>query len=341
MRKKLFKLNFLSLLLSFLIICNQNLIYAKAKKTPKLSNTSITLQIEKSKKLSVKNTKKKIKWSSSNKKIAVVSKSGKVTAKNIGKTTITAKISKKKLKCKVTVKKKPYRYVHHSTAYYKNRRNEIYKELGINNSMKPQYICFLLAKWACDNVEYSDEDADAISLYNKKKMNFSNWTKDDLGQSYQQALDMKTAVCAGYSRLYEFLLDGAGIECKFYKNSIHAWNHVKIDNKWYAVDVTCMDQADSIPDTGEGGRYEMNCFLVPDEYMPFCFSFEDKAVATDYRFFKTIYEELIAYEKANPDTGISASTHWDSNGNFHGLEAEYIGFDYHYNPWFTATWVNY
>lgn len=106
MKQKIFKLSFLSLLLSFLIICNQNLIYAKAKKAPKLSKTSITLQVGQSKKLSVKNTKKKIKWSSSNKKIAIVSKNGKVTAKKIGKATITAKTGKKKLRCKITVKKK-------------------------------------------------------------------------------------------------------------------------------------------------------------------------------------------------------------------------------------------
>lgn len=51
MKQKIFKLSFLSLLLSFLIICNQNLIYAKAKKAPKLSKTSITLQVGQSKKI--------------------------------------------------------------------------------------------------------------------------------------------------------------------------------------------------------------------------------------------------------------------------------------------------
>ena len=346
MKQKIFKLSFLSLLLSFLIICNQNLIYAKTKKAPKLSKTSITLQVGQSKKLSVKNTKKKIKWSSSNKKIAIVSKNGKVTAKKIGKATITAKTGKKKLRCKITVKKRPYRYIHHSTAYYKNRRNEIYKELGINKSMKPQYICFLLAKWECDNVEYSDKDSDTISYYKKHDLDFSDWKQDDLGQSYQQALDMKTAVCGGYSKLYKFLLDGVGIENKAYRNSIHAWNHVKIDGKWYAVDVTCMDQACSIPDCNndEGVRYEMNCFLIPDKYAPFNCNTDgtiSTTLANDYRFFNTIYEAFLAYANAHPDEEDIIPKCWDKNGNFHGSIGDYVSPDYRYNPWFTGTWVNY
>lgn len=74
--------------------------------TPKLSKKSILMYMKESKKLSVKNNKKKkkVKWSSSDKSVVTVSKNGKINAKKIGKAVITAKVGKKKLKCKVSVR---------------------------------------------------------------------------------------------------------------------------------------------------------------------------------------------------------------------------------------------
>ncbi len=70
---------------------------------PKLSKKSATLNVGKSLKLTLKNNKKKVKWSTSNKKVATVS-NGKITAKGAGKATITAKVGSKKYTCKITVK---------------------------------------------------------------------------------------------------------------------------------------------------------------------------------------------------------------------------------------------
>lgn len=74
-------------------------------KAPKLSMTKLSLKVGESKKLTVKNAKKKVKWSSSKKKVAVVSAKGVVKAKQEGTTNVIAKVGSKKLKCKVTVKK--------------------------------------------------------------------------------------------------------------------------------------------------------------------------------------------------------------------------------------------
>ncbi len=84
---------------------------ASAKAKPSLSQKKITLKVGKTKKLKVKNLKKKAKvtWKSSKKKVATVSKKGVVKARKKGKAVITAKFSYKKkpvtLKCQVTVKK--------------------------------------------------------------------------------------------------------------------------------------------------------------------------------------------------------------------------------------------
>lgn len=73
--------------------------------TLKLSSSTLTLEVGKTKTLKVTGTKSKITWSSSKKAVATVSSKGLVTAKATGKATITASIAGKKLTCAVTVKK--------------------------------------------------------------------------------------------------------------------------------------------------------------------------------------------------------------------------------------------
>ena len=96
---------------------------AAAKKTVKLSKTSLKITQNKGYKLSVKNTSKKaeIKWSSSDKKVVTVkaSKNKKsATVKPVattGSAIVTAKVGKKKYNCKVSV----------SIAQKANRFNEL------------------------------------------------------------------------------------------------------------------------------------------------------------------------------------------------------------------------
>lgn len=82
-------------------------ITTQAASRPKLSKSSLTMTVGESKKLTVKNTKKVIKWVTGNKKVAVVVKTGKksakVTAKKPGSIKITAKVAGKSLNCKVKV----------------------------------------------------------------------------------------------------------------------------------------------------------------------------------------------------------------------------------------------
>lgn len=69
----------------------------------RLSKTSLTLKVGQSKQLTVKGTKKAVKWSVSNGKIVKVTKKGKVTAKKAGTAKVYAKVKGKKLTCKVKV----------------------------------------------------------------------------------------------------------------------------------------------------------------------------------------------------------------------------------------------
>lgn len=81
----------------------------------------------------------------------------------------------------------------------------------------------------------------------------------------------RTAVCDGLSRAMSFLCALEGIDCirvtGSYSGVPHAWNKVKIDGKWYNVDVT----ADAANYTADGGgvakQLSHGFFLLSDETM--------------------------------------------------------------------------
>ncbi len=64
------------------------------------------------------------------------------------------------------------------------------------------------------------------------------------------ALVNKQAVCEGYAKTFKYMMDGLGIPCTLVigvasnsegKNENHAWNYVKLDGNWYAIDTTWDD----------------------------------------------------------------------------------------------------
>lgn len=86
--------------------------------------------------------------------------------------------------------------------------------------------------WLVDNVEY-DTTLNRTNTHN-----------------VYGTLIERNVVCEGYARTFKYLLDSANIPCVLVtgtgtdqdgKTENHAWNYVKIDNRWYAVDVTWDD----------------------------------------------------------------------------------------------------
>lgn len=64
------------------------------------------------------------------------------------------------------------------------------------------------------------------------------------------ALVNKVTVCEGYAKSFKYILDGIGIKSMFIcgvgtnsngQSESHAWNYVKLNGMWYAVDVTWDD----------------------------------------------------------------------------------------------------
>ncbi len=101
--------------LCFGTVTNSNIIISQAKKKVKLSKKKTTIDVNEVKTLTLKNAKKKVKWTTSNKKVvSIESKYGKYKRKvdisgcKKGKATITAKCARKRYKCKITVKAEKY-----------------------------------------------------------------------------------------------------------------------------------------------------------------------------------------------------------------------------------------
>ena len=105
--KKLFLLLFLLLVVSGLFGAT-----AQAAGKVSISKTSVSVLVNKTAKISMKNTgKAKIKWKTSNKKIASIKANGTsvtITGKKAGTCTVNAKVSGKTYKCKVTVKEEAW-----------------------------------------------------------------------------------------------------------------------------------------------------------------------------------------------------------------------------------------
>ncbi len=108
-------------------------------------------------------------------------------------------------------------------------RNKIIEQLqGYSQYEQIMY----LHDWMINNFEYAatETQADVHNIYGA----FTN----------------KKIVCEGYARTFKYILDGLGIDCVLISGSAtnsneetesHAWDYVKLDGKWYAIDVTWDD----------------------------------------------------------------------------------------------------
>jgi transglutaminase/protease-like cytokinesis protein 3 len=112
-------------------------------------------------------------------------------------------------------------------------------------------------RWVASNIKY---DVDAY-YSGVKSVSYSYSSPEEKRQKelelqkkqVEQTLKRKKAVCEGYSGLFQNLCDMVGVECvtilgysktldkdigRIPKSTDHAWNAIKIDNKWKLIDVT-------------------------------------------------------------------------------------------------------
>ncbi|WP_146551918.1 transglutaminase domain-containing protein [Rummeliibacillus sp. SL167] len=111
-------------------------------------------------------------------------------------------------------------------------------------------------------------DFEKVYFVNKYIASHTKYSSDatDGGHSAYAVLFDHKAVCQGYALAAYRILTEAGVETKYItgqvKGSNHAWNKVKVNGKWYNLDITWNDP---MPDRGD--RYRLNYFLISDQQL--------------------------------------------------------------------------
>lgn len=167
--------------------------------------------------LYVYNAPSKVKWKSLNKNIVNVNRYGKITAIKPGMATITATITGKKLKCRIKVLKRSK----------KNCLKVIYSRY-VRKEMTDYEKIYAAHAWLIQNVKYDK------TLYKKGRV-------QTISHTAEGAFNKGRAVCDGYSKAFIIIMEHFGIKCKMVTGGTHAWNMVKIKNKWYHIDCTYDD----------------------------------------------------------------------------------------------------
>jgi hypothetical protein len=93
--------------------------------------------------------------------------------------------------------------------------------------------------WLAMNIKYNpnDMDRDPVAAENKEAIEVK---KDEVAKkSYRKG----KGICEDYSRLYKMMCSAVGIECLLVggiarSGAPHAWNVIKLEDKWELVDVT-------------------------------------------------------------------------------------------------------
>lgn len=149
-------------------------------------------------------------------------------------------------------------------------------------------------------------DYEKSKIIHDRLIDTVTYTSTNNDQNAYGALVEGKAVCNGYARAYQHLMNTVGVPTWFVRGSSinpstgtpigHAWNLVKLDGKWYYTDVTWDDQ-------GANTFYEyLNMttakmaqgHTLDDE----CAKLVPQATSTDANFYKKEGREFSGYDQA-------------------------------------------
>jgi len=82
------------------------------------------------------------------------------------------------------------------------------------------------------------------------------------------ALVESKCVCEGYAEAFQYLAQQYGINCIIARSSVHEWNFVEMDGKWYVVDVTYDDPiiGNKIIPSGYNDNLQIDYFLTGTDH---------------------------------------------------------------------------
>ncbi len=107
-------------------------------------------------------------------------------------------------------------------------------------------------------------DYDTLGLERQKKLDPQHEGPDDLRSIYGVFVNKK-AVCAGYAKATQYLLNRFGIECTYATSDTHAWNLLKLEGDYYHLDTTWGDSSDTKKDKPQNDSISYDCFCITTE----------------------------------------------------------------------------
>ncbi len=255
----------------------------------------------------------KIIYKSSDKSVITVKK-GKVTPKGVGTAKVTVKVKQndKTYKVKITFTvEEPVVEDYSEEAVSKSNLASLYKvERDVYSAILSGKTDDLSkdAKLLYDSVFEIAAELKGKTEYVTVK-NIHDYLVLNMAYTYggnevhmlDYALSTGRCVCDGYAKAFFFLCKACGLDTILIDGTawsssgseLHAWNKVKIDGKWYSIDVTWDDP---VPD--EPGTVRYDYFLVTDADLSNDHKWEDEgipdAVSDDLGI---IYQQYKDYEK--------------------------------------------
>ncbi len=111
-------------------------------------------------------------------------------------------------------------------------------------------------------------DYDSVTLDNTESNAESN-TPDDLRSIYGVFVNHK-AVCAGYAKATQYLMNKYGIECTLVtgtskEDARHAWNLIRLEGDYYFLDITWDDHSDTDSEKNYSENVTYNYFCITTE----------------------------------------------------------------------------
>lgn len=147
------------------------------------------------------------------------------------------------------------------TAEYKEKINMATKSFmtSVTDSMSDYEVVLHIYDNIIQLVDY-----DSLGLEKQKKTGQSASTFDELRSIYGVLVNKK-AVCAGYAKAFQYLLNLCGIECTYVTNKVHAWNLVKLEGDYYYIDVTWGDFSNTQKGAQRSEMVSYDCFCITTE----------------------------------------------------------------------------
>lgn len=217
--------------------------YALASDIPVVATKKSTLAIKKvtllageNEKNALYNTYQNVQWKSSKNKVVSVSSSGKMKAVGVGKAEVSATADGVTYTCQVTVLKRTIN----------NRIIQISKSI-ISKKMTRYQKIRAVHNWMIAHVKYDYQG-------------YLSGILSPLSHSARGALLKGVAVCDGYAYAFQKIMKHLHIPCRFVVgrsgNIGHGWNMVKLEGKWYHIDVTFDDPIVNGSDANTIPRYK-------------------------------------------------------------------------------------